>query len=261
MNTPDPRLGRLMLLGEDYGEYGAAGITRVGALAAAGISVGSVTDSPSNRWKFDSRVLNEDALSVMEAGNWAAYAVADAHYGPESSHLIISRLHTLWGKVRPTDLEHLSQMLEFLRQGEPASTESETTLLAVVYDRQERTGFGISFGDSSFVLVGPGHTGEAINPRDVRFVTTRGRSSLRHGATFTFRANQGDMLLAFTDGIDECHYRHPETSLRPHHITQVVAEANNDPLATCNRLIAKALDGVDGNPGGEDNIALICASA
>jgi len=261
MNSPDPRLGRLLLLGEEFGEYGAVGATNVGSLAAAAISVGSASDSPSNQWKFDRRVLNEDALCVMEAGNWAAYAVADAHYGPESSHMLVSRLHQIWGKVRPTDVDHLSQMLEFLRQGDPASTDSETTLLAVVYDREERTGFGISFGDSSFVLAGQGQQARALNRRDNRYVTARSRSSLRHGSPFEFETSPGDVMMAFTDGIDECHYRSAATSVQPHHILDIADRNAGDPLAIVNQLAALALAGVDGHPGGEDNIALIAALA
>jgi len=261
MTTPDPRLGRLLLLGEDYSEYGAAGITPVGSLTAAGISVGANPHSPSHQFKADLNTPNEDALCVMEAGTWAAYAVADAHYGPEASHMLISRLHQILSKVRPTDPAHLGQMIEFLRQGEPAATESETTLLVGVYDRVHRSGFGISFGDSSFVVVGPGRTATAANQRDARFVTARSQASLRHGSPFVFDTNPGDMLLLFTDGVDECNYRSPATSVQPHHLARLVDLGNGDPLNTCNRIMAAALDGVDGNPGGEDNIALICATA
>ena len=261
MNTPDPRLGRLLLLGEDYGEYGAVGSTRVGTHAAAAISVGRVSDSPSQQWKFDARVMNEDSLCVMEAGSWAGYAVADAHYGPESSHMLVSRLHQIWSKVRPTGLDHLSQMVEFLRQGDPARTDSETTLLVVVYDRVERIGFGISFGDSSFVMVGPGHDARPLNGRDNRYVTARSRSSLRHGNAFRFAANPGDLMLTYTDGIDECHYRSAATSIQPHHVSDIGLRSGGDTLQVVTELSALALRGVDGNPGGEDNIALICANA
>lgn len=261
MNAPDPRLGRLLLLGEDFCDYGSMGSTRVGSNAAAAISIGMSEDSPSHQFKLDDEVKNEDALCVMEAGVWSAYAVADAHYGPESSHMLMRRLYDLWSKVRPKNLEHLGEMLEFLRTGEPATTESETTLLVVVYDRLERTGFGLSFGDSSFVIAGPGTSAVPLNGRDNRYVTARSRSSLRHGLPFEFTASEGDMLLTYTDGIDECHYRSAETSVQPHHLLDITNRSGGDPQKVVSELTTLALRGVDGNPGGEDNIALIAARA
>jgi hypothetical protein len=92
-------------------------------------------------------------------------------------------------------------------------------------------------------------------------VTAADRSSLLHGSAFKFSAEPGDLLLAYTDGIDECHYRSPRTSVRPGHVSALAAGVGNDPLATVDGLCRLALGGVDGNPGGEDNIAIIAASA
>ena len=253
-------LGRLKLLGRDYGEYGSLAATNVGARAAACISVGSDLNSPSHRFKDDPASPNEDALCVIEAGDWAHYAVADAHYGSESSHMLIDRLHDIWLKVRPTDVQHLGQMIEFLRAGDPPKTESETTLLVVCYDRVEHTGFGLSFGDSSFVIVGPGHETTAINDRNGRFVNAADRFSMITGAPFRFSADPGDILLTFTDGINECHYRSPETSVGFDHIERVV-NRSHEPLRIVQQLAELALSGVDGNPGGQDNIALIASTS
>jgi hypothetical protein len=252
-------LGRLKLLGRDYGAYGSLAATNVGARAAAGISVGSDLNSPSHRFKDDADNPNEDALCVIEAGDWAGYAVADAHYGSESSHMFIERLHDLWLKVRPTDVEHLGQMIEFLRAGDPPKTESETTLLVVCYDRVERTGFGLSFGDSSFVIVGPNHETTAVNDLNGTFVNPSDRFSMINGAPFWFSADPGDIMLTFTDGINECHYRSPETSIGFDHIEGVV-NSSLEPLRIVQQLAALALSGVDGNPGGQDNIALIVST-
>ena len=261
MNSPDPRLGRLLLLGEKYDVYGAIGSTNVGTEAAAGISVGSDLDSPSKQWKYDSTVDNEDSLCVIAAPDWIGMAVADAHYGPESSHMLLERLHTIWAKVRPTDIEHLAQMIEFLRQGEPAQTQSETTLLAAVYDRASHTGFGISFGDSTFAIAGRGRVPVPLNQHDNRFVSAGRRGSLRHGSSFEFAATNGELLMAFTDGVDGCHYRRPETSVQPEDIHEIALATNMDPLETVNEVITLALKGVDGSPGGQDNIAMIAALA
>lgn len=261
MNETDPRLGAMVLLGEDFGEYGTISSARVGSQAAVAMSVGSDQNSPSAQFKHDPTVMNEDALCIIEAGTWAGYAVADAHYGPESSHMLISRLDKIWAKVQPTDVNHLGQMLDFLRQGDPARTDSETTLLVAVYDRVNRTGFGISFGDSSFVVSSPERGAETVNGRDSRYVTTRVPSSMRDGNPFRFETEPGDMLMAFTDGIDECHYRNPATSVQPHHIAAIANAANGDTQEVVTELSTLALAGVDGNPGGQDNIAIICSQA
>lgn len=255
----DPRLGRLLLLGENYGTYGAVASTHVGSQTAAAISVGSDERSPSRRFKYDETVANEDAVCVIDAGSWIGLAVADAHYGPESSHMLISRLHDLWVKVPPTDLDHLAQMIEFLRTGEPATTESECTLLISVFDRTTFSGFGVSFGDSTFSMVSPDRMPDPMNHRDSRYVTAAVPQSLRRGKGFTFRAQPGDVLLTYTDGIDGCHYREPETSVRPQHISQIAASVAYEPLALINEVTALALRGVDGNPGGQDNIAIAAA--
>ncbi len=144
---------RLVLLGRDHNEYGRLDTSQVTERTAAAISVGSDPTTWATRWKFDPDVLNEDALCAVEGDGWAGFAVADAHYGPEASHILLERLDGIWSKIRPTDIEHLGQMVEFLRTGDPQLTESETTLLVVFYDRVERTGYGISFGDSSFMIV------------------------------------------------------------------------------------------------------------
>lgn len=253
--------GRLLLLGEQYGTWSGIASTQVGSLAAAAISVGADEQSPSSQFKYDDNVDNEDALCVISTPEWVGLAVADAHYGPESSHMLISRLHNVWAKVRPTDPHHLGEMVEFLRMGEPPETESETTLLVATYDRETRVGFGVSFGDSSLVVVGPGRDAKTMNPHDTRFVTTAHRNSLRHGSQFEFKASPGDLILAFTDGIDGCHYRNPETSVQLADITRVAEKSAFDPLKTIVDLTQLALDGVRGNPGGQDNIAILAAKA
>jgi len=260
MNVPDPRSGRLLLLGENYGTWGAIASTNVGSLAAAAISVGADEESPSKQFKHDSRVDNEDAVCLISTPEWVGLAVADAHFGPEASHMLISRLHNIWAKVRPTDLDHLMQMIEFLRHGEPPLTESESTLMISVYDRTIRQGFGVSFGDSTFTIVGEGRTAAPLNPLDDRFVSAH-RGSLRHGAPFTFAAEPGQLLLAFTDGIDGCHYRNPDTSVLPSDIGGVAARSGYDPLATADGLTRLALQGVRGYPGGQDNIVVASACA
>ena len=261
MNDTDPRLGRILLLGENFGNYREIDSARVGSEAAAAISVGADEHSPSKQFKYDDAVDNEDAICLIAAPDWVGMAVADAHYGPESSHMLLERLHRIWAKIRPESPAHLAEMVEFLSNGDSARTESETTLLIAVYDRQSRSGFGISFGDSTFAIAGPKRPLQRINPQDHRFVAANQRGSLLGGTEFTFTASHDELLMIYTDGVNECHYRNPPTSLQDHHIQALVEDAGFDPLESVERVIAAALEGVDGNPGGQDNIVLGSAKA
>ncbi len=253
---------QVCMLGRDHCEYGVLSIGEVGRHSAAAISVGATSISPSNRFKTDDEVPNEDALCVVESSHLGFYAVADAHYGPESSHTLVSRLHQgAMTEGTPRSVSQLADLLDSLQDGMPPETESETTLLVVVHDRSSHAGFGISFGDSTFMVVGQQNRLEPVNRRNSRFVSTSPDQLPLEGAAFQFRTSPGDLLLTFTDGIDECHYRSPETSVRPHHIAQIVAETAGNPLATVTEMAGLALTGVGGNPGGQDNIALIASSA
>lgn len=251
---------RLLLLGRDYGVYGALTVVDVGSHSAAAMSVGSDPSSPSHQYKGDPSVPNEDALCVIETAAWSGLAVADAHFGPESSHLLIERLHNAWETVRPRDGRHLEEMVDALRIGDPPETESETTLLLAILDRETRRGFGLSFGDSSFAIVGPATSPTAINLRNRTYLHSARRRAFLQGEHFAFEAAPGDVLLAYTDGIDECHYGSPNTSLQPHHIAAIAAEAQYEPRAIVAQTTEAALRGVDGHPGGQDNIAIVASA-
>lgn len=251
----------LLLLGRDHADYGEIRVVEVGSHTAAAISVGADPDSPSNQFKYDPTVRNEDALSVVELGDLSCFAVADAHYGPEASHMLVERLHQRWSSIRLSGPDHLAEVVLSLRDGAAPTTESETTLLAVVYDRSKRTGFGLSIGDSSFVVVSRTGDTRRINDRDMAFVSARDQRRLRRARPFEFVADVGDLLLAFTDGVDECHYRSPETSIQLSHMAETASLAAYEPVVTARLLAQLALDGVDDNPGGEDNIALVVSAA
>lgn len=261
VTSEEPEVGRLVLLGENFGDWGAVASTRIGSRSAAAISVGSDQHSPSGQFKHDPRVSNEDALCLIDAGDWVGMAVADAHYGPESSHMLIARLHDIWAKIAPTDPTHLAQMVEFLRNGEPAQTESETTLLVAVFERSSGHGYGLSFGDSTLTVLGRGREPVAANPHDVRFVSARHKRSLEYGAEFTFSAEPGELVVVHTDGVNGCHYRSPETSVQPEHLAMMAEAAEYDPLEVVREITLLALAGVGGNPGGQDNIAIAASAA
>ncbi len=247
------RVPSLCLLGHDHQVYGSVAAHSITERVAAAMSIGADSDSPSLVFKDDPDTLNEDALCVVTDGARTGIAVADAHFGPESSHRLIERLHERWVDGLPASSDELLLLLAAI--GEPAMTGSETALLAAVHDGDSGVGFGWSIGDASLVIVGAGHDATPRNPRNHSYVSASGDDAVP--IAFSFKTQPGDMVLAFTDGVDECHYRHPETSLRPHHITEIVQASGNDPRRVVADLTQRALDGVDGHPGGQDNIAIV----
>ena len=209
-------------------------------------------------FKHDPKVVNEDALCVVIDDDRTGFAVADAHYGPESSHALIERLHQRWvAQGVPATPDEL--FLSVASVGGVAETDSETALLVAAHAGGADGGFGLSIGDASLVIVGADHTGAALNPQNHRYVTADGDDA--EPLPFAFATTKGDLILAFTDGVDECHYRNPATSIRPSHIAQVAEATARDPRGVVEMLAQLALDGVDGNPGGQDNIAIVAIRA
>lgn len=253
------------MFGRDHAVYGrvdAVGVRAGSATdsttdSAAAMAVGADADSPSHEYKGDPDVPNEDALCLVDRGSWVGAAVADAHYGAAASHRLIERLHDTWPDVRPRDGGHLAAIVDALRTGDTVPAESETTLLVVVLDRELGTGFGLSFGDSSCAIVGPATDPVAINRRNATYLHPGKPRNFARGRHFEFQAEPGELVLVYTDGIDECHYRSPTTSIRPHHLAAIARDTHYAPLEFVDRAANAALAGVDGHPGGQDNIAII----
>lgn len=255
---PD-RPARIALYGRDFGAYGALHVDAL-PRAAAAISAGADPRSPSTRFKGDPERPNEDALLVLDDGRRCLLAVADSHFGHRASHALIERLAAL--DAVPPDARALAAWLD-AGPAWPASVDdrSASTLCAVVYDRSSGAGEGLSIGDSRVVLIGPDGAPAAQNPRTAAYVHPgRDARPARRARPFAFTAAPGGLLLAFTDGVDECHYRRPETSIRPAHLAALFAETGPDPRRYAERLARLALAGVDGHPGGEDNLALAAAA-
>ena len=79
------------------------------------------------------------------------------------------------------------------------------------------------------------------------------------GTGARLRLAPGDFVRGFTDGIGECRYRKPATSVQPHHIVASVAEVQRRPSHVVTILARQALGGVGANLGGQANIAVIAA--
>ncbi len=249
----------LRLLGMDHCDFGHlhAAAQAEGRTAAA-ISPGG--EAVRVR-KIDLPIPNEDAALAIDDGPYTLLAVADGHHGYAASHELLAALAE---RPVPRDpLALLATLRHLLLPPDDADPEARSTLLIAIWDRLHARGFGLSFADSSLYIVSP-HAPPATPARkDRAFVSPWDPPSLdpRRAQEFAFTADPGDLLVAFTDGIDECHYGRPETSVRPEHLWNLLAEAGPDPLAYARALGGLALRGVAGQPGGEDNLALAVTRA
>lgn len=249
----------LALYGRDHTRYEHVHTAAVGPRVAAAISVGADPRSPSHRFKADPDRPNEDALYARDSERRCLIAVSDSHFGHRASHALIERI-AAWPAV-PRDLDALHAALDGLGGGAlGVDDESSSTLCLAVYDRRTGSGFGLGVGDSTVTVVGPGQSASALNRHTRAYIhPARDARPARRAEAFTFTAPPGALLLAFTDGVDECHYRRPASSIGPAHLRALFAQIGPDPRAYADALARLALTGVDGHPGGQDNIAIVAA--
>ena len=206
---------------------------------------------------------NEDALLAIDEGSRTLLAVAAAHFGGDSSHDLLEQLARISSPLPPHPLALFEVLLAERRPHAPVGYESETTLIVAILDHDTREGFGISYGDSSLMVLSLEDGPRWENRKGPGFVQPWLRATLdpRRAHEFLFRTRPGDLVLAFTDGIDECHYRRPETSIQAEHLESLQIRHGSDPEAFVRATVELALTGVDGNPGGQDNIALVATRA
>ncbi len=256
------RRSTLLLLGRDHCTYGHHVVARCGDRARGAISVGADVDSPAREYKGDLAVPNEDAALAIDEGDRVLLAVADAHFGHQSSHDLLRAL-VLEAAPVPANPAELERVLARVA-AQPARQDyaSETSFAVAVLDRREGRGFGWSFGDSSIALVGADLDADPLHRREMAFVSPVRPESLAfdRGHRFAFAAGSGEAMLAYTDGIDECHYRSPETSVTPALIRAEWCAAAGNLDAFLDGVVRRALRGVDGHPGGQDNIAILAAA-
>lgn len=234
-------LDEILMLGDDHQEYGHVAIRRAGALVGA-MSVGATPDTPSAQFKGDAR--NEDALSGRDDGVRARLVVADAHFGDQASALLVESIHRVPLDVAAAEVGPIS----------PTTDGSETTLTSVWLDRRRGLLDVQWVGDSLALLLRAGEQTVLVEPDDF-FVDTESFSHTMMRRR-RFAVKSGTAVVVFSDGVNECHYRCPETSLTVGHIGEIFDDS--DSLGSfVDELATQALDGVDGHPGGQDNIAII----
>jgi serine/threonine protein phosphatase PrpC len=256
---------RLLLLGLDHTDYGRVhSAPQAAGRTAAAISVGGPYVEIR---KGDLDVPNEDGALAIDDGDRTLLVVADGHHGHWASHGLLEALAEI---PVPTDLMALLATIQRLAQPLPTDRTSlppglldaRSTLLAAVVDRRHHRTFGASYGDSSIFGVANDRFPERFNRKSEHYVSPWSPGSLdpRHAREFSFAVAPGDLVVVCTDGIDECHYGQPSTSVGPEHFARVFTEAQQ-PHAFARKLAELALLGVDGHPGGQDNLALAVARA
>ena len=259
--VPSPRSA--LRLGCDYIEFGEYSAGRLSDCSAWAISVGADKYAPSAWAKGEQEFPNEDALLVVEQDDFALLAVADAHFGRQPSHVLLNELAACVEPI-PRTMEDLTTVIGRMADREPEQDPAAaTSLLVVVYNRGSRAGFGISFADSTFALVGSSGHRTPLAEYSSQFVHLCMPASLHPSGAdqFAFTAEPDDLLVAYTDGINECHYHEPETSVTPREMEKAYSRVGADPEAYLRAIVELALKGVAGNPGGEDNIAAVAVKA
>jgi len=253
---------RLLLLGESEGRYGEYRLERLpSGQTACSLSVGSDVRSPALAHKGNPGVPNEDALLVVEEGPRALLAVADAHHGSFASHALLRRLEASIKDLPPSPAALVTLLRTLGVQESGPRPRSESTLLLALLRRDLRAGFGFCYGDSSCAVVGPGQSGASLCEANPNYVSPAAPASLapERASFFEFDLPPGALLLVFSDGINNCHYRRPRTSLGPDEYQALFEQVGPDVKAYAQGLTEAALKGRPGYPGGQDNLALIVA--
>jgi Protein phosphatase 2C len=254
-----------LLLGESYPEYHEVELRiQRGGKSACALTVGSDPLSPSLRHKGRADIPNEDGLLLIDESTRTLLAVADGHHGHEASHHLLHELAdtTLHGIPR-NPIELLAAVLDCGDESPDAEYSAASTLLVAVMDRDSGMGFGCSYGDSTLAVIRSTVSEVsfdecAANIRNTEFVNPRLADSLdaRRVVEFGFQASAGDVVMAFTDGVDGCHYGFPETSITPTHLRSLWESTPEDVSKFLHHSVQLALAGTDGSPGGQDNIAV-----
>ncbi len=223
--------------------------------------------------KADDPAPNEDALCVAEGDGWVLLAVADAHHGVEASHAWIDAIAERVEAHRggPPSTEDLWSIVATpteptaSRGDGPATSvatlRSESTLMALVLDRRRGEVRGVSLGDSSAVVVGLDRGAQVLSRPAPLYAAPDDAGALARPRfqAFSSPVSPGELVLVYTDGVNECEYGNPAHSIGPAHLESVWIRSAGDTERFVEGLVRLALAGVDGHAGGEDNIAIAAA--
>jgi hypothetical protein len=243
---------RLLLLGQDAPVLGQIVQRSLGPVSVC-LSAGADPQSPSFAYKGHKDFPNEDGAVVLKDGPRWLLAVADGHMGHEVSHQLLESLHASCAQV-PARLGQLSLWLS--SQDWLQNQFGGSTLLVACLEEATGGVFGLSFGDCTLATVSA-RGSELRNKLNETYLRAGGPIPVEMGQAFQFTLAADELLLLFSDGVSECCYRDPHRSIQQRHIENLAAEAGGDPIRWARALTELALAGVDGHPGGQDNVAVV----
>ncbi|QDV05284.1 hypothetical protein Poly30_07800 [Planctomycetes bacterium Poly30] len=257
----DPSTPSIALFGPSHVKPGEIAVKTVADGSACAISVG--TDLAIKRKKPEA-APNEDALYLFDDGDIAIQIVADGHYGVEASRAFVASLGEIYDHAGPglEPIQAFGKMAQAWR-GRASLGKSRSTILMAALDRAAGRIQGFSIGDSALFLVGPGDSVQRLDSPSRHYAAPWDLYSLGVPPSSYFDAAvaRGQVLIACTDGVTECHYGHPELSIQPEDIGEMVARVGADVEALARGLGRMALNGVRDQPGGEDNFAITVSIA
>ncbi len=199
---------------------------------------------------------NEDALLVrFRDDTWLAL-VADGHLGHAASHELTEAFARAPAGITGSPMA-LGHFIEETLHGATPQPEAGTTLTVCALDMRRRELFGYSWGDSTAAILRSGKRPRVLTNKNGNFIRLDESIPPPRPQTFSCRIPFESTLLLYTDGVDECHYRHPGSSIRIHHIQNIYERARASSSSMAEQLLDAALDGLSGMPGGEDNIAIL----
>lgn len=245
----------MLLLGREESRYGHFRMEEPLEGVACALSVGSDQASPSLSFKGDPLVPNEDALLVAWSADHLLMAVADGHRGALCSHELLQRMAG-WRAI-PHNQGELALLTTCLTDP-PWPGPSGSTLAVAVMDRHRGRVFGLSWGDSRACVLRQ-EQAQYANLGNERFLRGNQPCEPDWSETLDLQLDSGELLMLFTDGVYECHYRSPLTSVGLEDLARARNQAGSSAGSVCQEVVTQALHGVRGFPGGQDNLALIVA--
>lgn len=211
---------------------------------------------------------NEDALLLVDDGRHALHALCDGHYGTAASHGWIERIEAALAAAPDCaalvdDLAWAQGTWDATEPAEPPSAKRPgTTLVIALLDRARGQVRGVSVGDSgAFLLRSNGEVKRLDDPQEryLRAPRTAGFEAAEV-RPFEARVAAGDGLLTCSDGVFECHYDRPATSIQAGDLARLWLAGSLDAEGLARGITEAALAGVRGNPGGEDNIGVLVST-